>query len=206
MSLRKLNILSLTALKTVARKQAKIQRQIIHDKIGYDASQKVSVHIERFLLKHTKLSVIAVYMPIKTELDLGPAIMKLRRLGKKICLPIIISEDNPLQFKVWNEGSKLVTGKFNVLIPVSEETIEPDLILCPMLSFDSNGFRLGYGGGFYDRTIDYLSKRKSILTMGCGYSEQLSQKFLPKGAYDKSLDTVVTERGITFFGKRTVFP
>ena len=85
--------------------------------------------------------------------------------------------------------------------PLLEEIIEPDLILCPMLSFDSSGFRLGYGGGFYDRTIDYLSKRKSILTMGCGYSQQLSQKFLPKGTYDKSLDTVVTERGITFFGK-----
>jgi 5-formyltetrahydrofolate cyclo-ligase len=201
MRLRKLNILSLTALKTVARKKAKIQRQISHDKIGYEASQKVSVHIERFLLNRPKLSVIAVYMPIKTELDLGPTIIKLRRLGKKICLPLIISKDNPLQFKVWNEDSKLVPGKFNVLVPVSEEIVEPDLILCPMLSFDSSGFRLGYGGGFYDRTIDYLSKRKTILTMGCGYSQQLSQKFLPKGVYDKSLDTIVTERGVTFFGK-----
>ena len=201
MRLRKLNILSLTALKTVARKEAKIQRQIIHDRIGYEASQKVSVYIERFLKEHPKFSVIATYMPINTELDLGPAIMKLRRLGKKICLPVIISENSPLQFKGWNEGSKLVTGKFNVLVPVSEEIIEPDLIFCPMLSFDSNGFRLGYGGGFYDRTIDYLSKRKTILTMGCGYSQQLSQKFLPIGKYDKSLDTVITERGITFFGK-----
>ena len=201
MGLRKLNILSLSALKTVARKEAKIQRQIIHDRIGYDSSQKVSVYIEGFLKKHTRISVIAAYLPINTELDLGPAIIKLRRLGKKICLPLIISEKSPLQFKVWNEGSKLVTGKFNVLVPVSEEIIEPDLIFCPMLSFDSKGFRLGYGGGFYDRTIDCLSKRKSIFTMGCGYSQQLSQKLLPTGKYDKSLDTVVTERGITFFEK-----
>jgi 5-formyltetrahydrofolate cyclo-ligase len=70
-----------------------------------------------------------------------------------------------------------------------------------MLSFDSEGFRLGYGGGFYDRTIDYLSKKKSIITVGCGYSQQLSLEPLPKGGYDKSLDAVVTESGLTFFNK-----
>jgi 5-formyltetrahydrofolate cyclo-ligase len=147
------------------------------------------------------LNVIAAYMPINTELDLGPTIIKLRRLEKTICLPVIHSKDSPLQFKVWNEVTKLMAGQFNVLVPVSEEIIEPDLILCPMLSFDSQGLRLGYGGGFYDRTIDYLAKRKAIFTMGCGYSQQLSQKCLPKGDYDKSLDAVVTESGIILFNK-----
>ena len=193
--------MSLAEIKTVLRKKAKLNRNIIHDKIGYESSQKVSIYIERFLREHTNLKVIAAYMPINTELDLAPTIIKLRTLDKKICLPVIHSKDNPLQFKVWNEVTKLVAGEFNVLVPVSEETIEPDLILCPMLSFDSRGLRLGYGGGFYDRTIDYLSKQKTIFTMGCGYSQQLSQTFLPKGEYDKSLDAVVTESGITFFNK-----
>ena len=193
--------MSLAEIKTVARKKAKHKRSIIHNKIGYECSQRVSVYIESFLQKHKNLNVIAAYMPINTELDLGPTIIKLRTLGKKICLPVIISKNFPLQFKVWNKATKLVAGQFNVLVPVSEETIEPDLIFCPMLSFDSKGFRLGYGGGFYDRTIDHLSKRKSIFTMGCGYSQQLSQNYLPKGEYDKSLDAVVTESGITFFNK-----
>ena len=183
------------------REKAKLNRKNIHDKIGYESSQKVSVYIERFLQEHTNLNVIAVYMPINTELNLGPTIIKLRILEKKICLPVIHSKESPLQFKVWNEVTRLVAGEFNVLVPVSEEIIEPDLILCPMLSFDSKGFRLGYGGGFYDRTIDYFSNRKTIFTMGCGYSQQISQKFLPKGEYDKSLDAVVTENGITFFNK-----
>ena len=183
------------------RKKAKINRNIIHNKIGYESSQKVSIYIEKFLQENTNLNVVAAYMPINTELDLGPTIIKMRRLEKKICLPVIHLKDSPLQFKVWNEVTKLVAGEFNVLVPVSEEIIEPDLILCPLLSFDSKGFRLGYGGGFYDRTIDYLSKRKAILTMGCGYSQQLSQKCLPKGEYDKALDAVATERGITFFNK-----
>ena len=187
--------------KAVLRKKAKLDRNIIHDKFAYQSSQKVSVYIERFLQEHTNLKVIAAYMPINSELDLGPTIIKLRILEKKICLPVIHSKDSPLQFKVWNEVTKLVAGEFNVLVPVSGEIIEPDLILCPMLSFDLRGFRLGYGGGFYDRTIDYFSKRKTIFTMGCGYSQQLSQKLLPKGEYDKSLDAVVTENGITFFNK-----
>ena len=174
---------------------------MIHKKIGYEASLKISFFIERFLIEHTKLKVIAVYMPINTELDLQPTIIKLRRLGKKICLPLIISPNSPLKFKVWSEATKLVAGKFNVLVPVSGEIIEPDLILCPLLSFDSKGFRLGYGGGFYDRTITYFSERKSLFTIGCGYSQQLSQECLPKDEYDKSLDAVVTEIGITFFNK-----
>ena len=193
--------MSLAEIKTVVRKKAKLKRNIIHDKIGYESSHKVSLSIERFLQEHTNLKVIAAYMPINSELDLGPTIIKLRILEKKICLPFIHLKDCPLQFKVWHETTKLVTGEFNVLVPVSGEIIEPDLILCPMLSFDSKGFRLGYGGGFYDRTIDYFAKRKTIFTMGCGYSQQLSQKCLPKGEYDKSLDAVVTESGITFFNK-----
>ena len=193
--------MSLAEIKTVARKEAKLNRRIIHNKIGYQSSQKVSVYIERFLREHKNLNIIAVYMPINTELDLRPTIIKLRKLGKKICLPVIFSNNSPLQFKVCSEVTKLVTGKFNVLIPVSGEIIDPDLILCPMLSFDSRGFRLGYGGGFYDRTIDHLSKKKSIFTMGCGYAQQLSLKNVPKGEYDKSLDAVATESGITFFNK-----
>ena len=193
--------MSLAEIKIVARKEAKINRRSIHEKIGFKASQQVSANIESFLRNHTKLNVIAAYMPINSELDLGPTIINLRALSKKICLPMVISQNSPLQFKVWNQGAKLVNGEFNVLLPVSGEIVEPDLILCPMLSFDAEGFRLGYGGGFYDRTIDYLSKRKSIFTMGCGYSQQLSVKPIPKGKYDKSLDAAVTESGITLFNK-----
>jgi 5-formyltetrahydrofolate cyclo-ligase len=197
--------LTLTKLKIAARKEAKLHRRNIHEKIGYEASKKVSSYIENFLQEHKHLKVVAAYMPINSELDLGPTLTKIRALEKKICLPLILSQNAPLQFKVWEHGAKLVVGEFNVLVPVSEEILEPDLILCPMLRFDPDGFRLGYGGGFYDRTIDHLSKRKSIFTMGCGYSQQLSQKCLPKGDHDKSLDSVVTEHGITFFNKGTGF-
>ncbi|MDA9246447.1 5-formyltetrahydrofolate cyclo-ligase [Rhodobacteraceae bacterium] len=199
--LRKQNTLLLTEIKSAARKEAKLHRRRIHDKIGYEASQQISGYIEKFLQERTKFNVIAAYLPINTELDLRPTIRKLRLLGKKICLPLIISSNSPLQFKIWEEDTKLAIGKFDVMVPTSEESVEPDLILCPMLSFDLEGFRLGYGGGFYDRTIEHLSERKLIFTMGCGYSQQLSLKLIPKGKYDKSLDAAVTERGITLFKK-----
>ena len=85
------------------------------------------------------------------------------------------------------------------MVPESSKNVEPDLILCPMLSFDIRGHRLGYGGGFYDRTIAQLTKKKALYTLGCAYSEQASTKFLPIGKYDKPLDAVATENGLIFF-------
>ena len=191
--------MSLDKLKNAFRKKAKLSRSCIHERIGSVASHKISRYIEDFLLTRTDLEVVAAYFPIQSEIDIRPIIPKIRKLGRILCLPVVTVKDQPLKFVVWNENIELMEGRFRVLVPASGEIIEPDLILCPMLSFDSRGYRLGYGGGFYDRTIDYLTRKKHIFSLGCAYSQQTSSKFLPIGDYDKPLDAVATENGITFF-------
>ena len=84
-------------------------------------------------------------------------------------------------------------------MPKSGKFIEPDLILCPLLSYDALGNRLGYGGGYYDRTIAKLSTQRSLLVFGCAYIGQLSENPLPAGYLDCRLDGVLTEEGIRLF-------
>ena len=194
-------VLSLNQIKTVARSKASELRFHIHRQIGCEASQKISTHIEKFLVARKDFKVIAAYMPIKTEIDITSVVPKIRELGKILCLPVIISNNEPLAFKVWNENSQLIEGKLRVVVPVTDEILEPDVVLCPMLSFDVNGYRLGYGGGFYDRTIESLKKKKRVFTLGCAYSQQLVSNKLPVGKYDKPVDAIVTENGLTYFGR-----
>ena len=189
----------LANFKTAARKKAKTVRAKAHREMGYVASQAVCSHINNFVINEKNFKVIAVYMPIQTEIDILPVIPRIRELGKILCLPNIISDNEPLDFLAWNENSKLVKGKFGVMVPETDKIVDPDLILCPMLSFDARGYRLGYGGGFYDRTIHHLASQKSIFTLGCAFSEQISLGALPIGKYDKPLNAVVTENGVTFF-------
>ena len=191
--------MSLVKFKAVARHKAKIARDHAHQRISSVASLEICGHINKFLRIKKNFKIVAVYMPIQTEIDIRPLIPVLRDLGKILCLPAIISDKEPLNFLVLTEESRLVRGKFGVLIPETNSVVDPDLILCPMLSFDSKGFRLGYGGGFYDRTIHCLGIKKPIFTLGCAYSEQIALGVLPVGKFDKPLNAVATENGITFF-------
>ena len=191
--------MSVAKLKSLKRNNAKSLRADAHLKGSVEASHKISNHIIKFLITRPEIKVVALYRPIQTEIDIRPVESKIRNLGKTLCLPVIISENEPLDFIIWNENVSLVEGRFKVQIPLASEIIEPDLILCPMLSFDLMGYRLGYGGGFYDRTIDLLEKKKPIFTLGCAYSQQVSVKRLPIDKYDKPLDGVVTECGMIFF-------
>jgi len=191
--------LSLSDIKSIARANAKELRYKVHSRISDEASLKISNYIEEFINDQKEFKVIAVYMAIQSEINIRPVFSRIRKLGRILCLPVIIAKNKPLKFKVWNENSKLVRGEFRVLVPESSKIIEPDLILCPMLSFDIRGYRLGYGGGFYDRTIDHLTKKKFVYTLGCAYSDQVSTKNLPIGKYDKTLDAVATENGLIFF-------
>ena len=181
------------------RSESKLTRSRLHQRYAISASLKVSRNIEAFLSSKNDLHVVAFYIPIQTEINILPAQKKIRELKKTLCLPIIVANGKPLKFVIWNEKTKLVEDKFKVFIPDSKDFVEPDLILCPLLSFDSRGYRLGYGGGFYDRTIAQLNTVKKVFTLGCAYSQQIYSETLPIGNFDKPLDAVVTEHGVTFF-------
>ncbi|MEE2773973.1 MAG: 5-formyltetrahydrofolate cyclo-ligase [Pseudomonadota bacterium] len=186
--------------KITVRQVARKARQHLHSKGSKSAAQKLQTFLLDFLQSKPQIKVVAGYMPINTEINVLPALESLSSIGITLCLPVVLEINHPLKFKYWDSRSELVTGKFGIRVPRDGEFIEPDLILCPLLSYDIVGNRLGYGGGFYDRTIGKLSAERNILVFGCAYAGQLSCEPLPVDNWDCKVDGVLTEEGIRFFG------
>jgi|TARA_B110000114_G_scaffold23661_1_gene23019 5-formyltetrahydrofolate cyclo-ligase len=154
------------------------------------------------LLNANKLNsnqIVAVYWPLGDELDPMPLLNTLHALGHQMVLPVMLGAGKPLIFRTWRPNDELQDAGFGTCEPKPDQPIlEPDVILAPLLAFDDNGFRLGYGGGFYDRTIEKLRQNKPVLVCGIAYAAQAMQHII-KGPYDQPLDAIVTELGVTSF-------
>ncbi|MEO0399370.1 MAG: 5-formyltetrahydrofolate cyclo-ligase [Pseudomonadota bacterium] len=141
-----------------------------------------------------KGTVVALYHPLKDELDTGPLAEALHDAGHPLALPVVTAKNAPLEFRTYTPGDALVKGDFNVMTPPSEApVVKPDIIVAPLLGFTKAGARLGYGGGFYDRTLEALRSDGEITAVGFAYGAQEVQS-LPTGAHDEFLDWIVTER------------
>jgi len=139
-------------------------------------------------------AVIAGFWPIGSEVDIMPALARYAVLGHAIALPVVVGRGTPLVFRRWRDGDDMDTGPFDIAEPkAAAEDLSPEVLFVPMLSFDRAGYRLGYGGGFYDRTLRRLRARKAIVAIGVAYGVQ---EFLetPHGPNDEPLDWIVTER------------
>ncbi|MEQ1931072.1 MAG: 5-formyltetrahydrofolate cyclo-ligase [Parvularculaceae bacterium] len=139
-------------------------------------------------------AVIALYHPLKDELDTGLLASSLRERGARLALPVIISRNAPLTFRAHDGEAPLVAGRFGTMTPpAAAPTLRPDIIVVPLLAFTPRGDRLGYGGGYYDRTLAALRVGGEVLAVGFGYGAQ-EVDALPSGPLDQRLDWVVTER------------
>ena len=140
--------------------------------------------------------VLAGYMPMRTEIDPLPAMAAHRG---PVGVPVIPGPAMPLKFREWTPGCALVPGEFGALIPAEGAWLEPEVLIVPLLAFDARGFRLGYGGGFYDRTLEGLRARRPTLALGFAFAAQEVAE-VPIDATDQRLDAVVTEAGVREFG------
>jgi 5-formyltetrahydrofolate cyclo-ligase len=109
-------------------------------------------------------------------------------------VPVIEAAARPLLFRLWTPEGALVSGPFGVMIPAEGDWVRPDALLVPLLAFDDHGHRLGYGGGFYDRTLHELRAHQPVLGYGFAYAGQRVPE-LPRGLTDAPLDAVFTEAG-----------
>jgi 5-formyltetrahydrofolate cyclo-ligase len=141
-------------------------------------------------------AVVSGFWSIGDEIDIRPLLIRLHRRGHDIALPVTPSRGNPLTFRLWRPGDKLVRERFGTMRAVGPAAI-PDFLLVPLLAFDPRGHRLGYGAGYYDRTIDALP---DAFTLGCAYAIQEVPE-VPAGPHDKPLDAIATEQGVVFVGK-----
>lgn len=134
--------------------------------------------------------VIGAYVPFRGEPDLSAAVASWRAAGWDVALPKVVAPDAPLVFGRWDEGATLVPGRYGIAVPEPFVAVRPSLLVAPCVGFDPRGFRLGYGGGFYDRTIAALG----VPAVGVAFDEARIESFEP-GPFDARLDALVTPGG-----------
>ena len=142
--------------------------------------------------KEIKKASIGGYFPVNYEIDCLKILEKLSNVGFEICLPSI-KKNNQMEFYTWSFKDPLVISKFGIPEPLSKNKVYPDVLIVPILSFDHLKYRLGYGGGYYDRYLEKIGKIKNHFTVGFSFSFQKIAK-IPKNKYDKKLDYILTEK------------
>lgn len=138
---------------------------------------------------------IGIYWPYQGEFDPRYAVRHLRDRGDSTALPEVVAKAAPLRFKHWKPGVAMVRGMYGIPVPDGSAVVQPQALILPPVGFDAQGFRLGYGGGFYDRTLASLAPRP--LTIGVAYELSRVDSIRPQ-AFDLAMDYVVTERGIFY--------
>lgn len=139
---------------------------------------------------------VAGYWPMGSEIDPRPLMERLAGAGLRLCLPVTPPKGQPLAFRLWHPGDEMTAARFGTHEPLPEAPVTfPDILLVPLLLFDRKGHRLGYGQGYYDRTLADLRARRAVLAVGLAYAEQ-EAPLLPATPHDQPLDAIATDRGI----------
>ena len=136
-------------------------------------------------------AVVSGFWPLDGEIDIRPLLYTLHAAGHEIVLPVTPARGMPLSFRIWRPGDTMVAGRFGTMRPIGEER-SPDFLLVPLLAFDRQGGRLGYGAGYYDRTLSLLSPR---FALGCAFAAQEVPE-VPTGPNDIRLNAIATEREV----------
>lgn len=133
------------------------------------------------------------YVAQGSEIDPLPLMLRLADLGAEPALPTAVSRDEPLEFRLWDSRTPLEPDAFGIPSPPAwADTVEPDLVICPLLAFDRRGGRLGQGAGHYDRTLSNLRATKPVFVLGLAYAGQELDE-IPIEAHDQPLDAILTE-------------
>lgn len=142
---------------------------------------------------------ISAFWPMGEEIDIRPLLQALHDDGHALCLPRTPKRGEPLSFHAWRPGDVLERGPVGTSQPpASAALIEPDALIVPLLAVDPSGFRLGYGGGYYDRTLIRLRARRAITAIGVCFDDQRIER-VPTGPNDARLDFLLTERALLAF-------
>ncbi len=186
--------MELAEVKRHARNAATILRGAAHLASGESAAGILAARglsFDQPLAQRT----ISGFHPYKDEISTLPLLERLDAEGWRTVLPVVLGPSQPLVFRIWKPGSATVPGIWNIPMPPEENaTVEPDVLLVPLLAFDRQGYRLGYGGGFYDRTLTMLRAKKPVVAIGVAFAGQEIPE-VPRGSFDQPMDWIMTERG-----------
>lgn len=180
------------------RASARRVRQEAHATLGAAPANAVAARGREFLSSATLpgAPIVAVYAAIGTELDSGPLLHSLVDQDVMVALPVTVGQGRPLVFRAWKPGDELSSGFLGIQEPLpTAEKVQPDVLFVPLLAFDEAGFRLGYGGGYYDRSLAELRALKSVIAIGVAFDEQ-KVDVVPRCRYDQQLDWMLTPQAM----------
>lgn len=184
-----------SALRTRAREARRRAFRRFGPRIGPILAANFFAHFS-----HPRDLAFAGYWPTGEEADIRPLMTALVERGHRVALPRVVGREAPLRFLRWRPGDALEPGYGGIAAPPADcEEILPGVVLVPLLAFDGAGRRLGYGGGFYDRTLAHLRRSGPLQAIGVAYAEQ-EMDSLPDGDHDERLDWIVTETGCRRLG------
>jgi 5-formyltetrahydrofolate cyclo-ligase len=138
--------------------------------------------------------ILGVYWPFRAELDPRPLVGRLVAEGFAAALPVVVDRRGPLEYRLWRPGDPLVDGVWGIPVPERREVVTPQAVLAPLVGFDGDCYRLGYGGGYFDRTLAALSPRP--LAIGVGFEFSRLDTIHPQD-FDVPMDLIVTEDGVS---------
>jgi 5-formyltetrahydrofolate cyclo-ligase len=185
--------MSLAEIKRLARSKATLIRNDVHETAKAGAGAALAVR-ELPVAKNSQNNIVSIFHSFGTEISTSALFDKLVAEGWTTALPVVIAKNTPLVFRQWKPGDALVLGRWDIQVPpVEAPEVLPDVLLVPLLAFDRKGFRLGYGGGFYDRTLEKLRGLKKVTAVGIAYAGQ-EMDMVPRDAFDQRLDWIMTEK------------
>ena len=182
--------------KRALRQRMKAWRGLLNASQQAAAGNALAAHGLEFLgIEKPAQKIVSAFAPMADELRVWPLLRRLGADGFQLCLPVMQGKGKPLIFRAWMQGDAMDSGVWGIAEPKADKaTLEPDILLVPLLAFDAGGWRLGYGGGFYDRTLARLRAAKAIVAVGLSFDEQRVDA-VPHLDYDQRLDWVLTPSG-----------
>jgi 5-formyltetrahydrofolate cyclo-ligase len=189
---------ALAQRKVEARAAAQARRDSLSADLQARAGESVRDHVLA-AIPIPKGCVVSAFWSMGSEIETRPLLHALHERGHTIGLPVTIRRGLPLLFRAWVPGLALVSGGFGTEVPgPAQAEVVPRVVLVPLLAFDRAGYRLGYGGGFYDRTLAALRAKGPVLAVGLAFAAQ-EVEAVPRGEHDQRLDWIVTEAGAVAF-------
>ena len=185
------------------KKSLRIKQSIIRKNLSKKIKNSFNIKIfDEFFKKinFESIRVVSSFKSINSEISTEDLNVFILKKNKVLCLPVITDKEGPLTFRKFNNNEELVDGYMNIKEPpVLNEILNPDLIFVPCLAFDNNGFRLGYGGGYYDKTLSQYKKNNiNFISVGFAFDDQKVNN-VPTDKFDIKLDYVITEKKIYSF-------
>jgi 5-formyltetrahydrofolate cyclo-ligase len=173
------------------RERLLAQRMALSPAVRRAAGEKIAAGIREMLAERP--GALGVYWPFRGEFDPRPLIDMVVGLGQMIALPVVVDKKGPLEYRAWKPGEALIAGVWDIPIPERRDIVVPATVLAPLVGFDRAGYRLGYGGGYFDRTLAALKPRP--VAIGVGFAFQEIATIHPQD-FDIPMDALVTEAGL----------